>query len=48
MQMTACLGGGAYAQKINYNKKHTLKITKYTSTDSELKENITQKHLKHQ
>ena len=39
---------GAYAQKMNYNKKHTLKITKYTSADSELGENIAQKNLKHE
>ena len=39
---------GAYAQKLIYNKKHTLKITKYTIADSELKENITQKNLKHE
>ena len=29
-------------------KKHTLKITKYTNTHSELKANITQKDLKHE
>ena len=29
-------------------KTHTLKITKYTNTHSELKANITQKDLKHE
>ena len=34
--------------KLQKKEKHTLKITKYTNTHSELKANITQKDLKHE